>query len=174
MEGLPPLVHSDYTKRTKAHFEIDEEKFTNALQYIIERQNKKNSFFQIPNNSCVTFANDIARLCGIDIGDTSATLVKLCLPIRLIPLVDRIMKFVPAWLFTVLYIIPGIMTNVICLAFGGLSRSRLDGTRFFQSPFDFFNPYKSLQHHPWYVATHLLPKLNGIKISGSSQQSPLA
>lgn len=154
----PPLKNTDGLRRTKIHFAITEESFKNAKEKIVELQNKKQLTFGLFDKSCVVFCNEIAELCGIKI-DTSASVIKLHLPPRLMRMVDRITQYVPNIVLKVAYYIPGVLTNIATsILMGGMARSN-DGKRYISSICDLLNPNKSFLHHPWYLGTEIKRKV---------------
>jgi hypothetical protein len=166
----PPLRHTDHTKRTKILFEITPENFHRAKDKVLEMQRQQGLQFGLFGESCMVFVNQIANICGIQL-KTEASIMKLILPPKLIPIVDRIAKLIerllPKILFDILYFIPGLCTNIFCLYLGAGVRSRVDGTRHIGSLRDFLNPYKSMLHHPWYVATIVKAEINQHRPKGS-------
>lgn len=161
----PSLRHTDGSKRTKMHFEIDEAKFKASMTKIEKTLQKKDQSFGLFTDSCAVFANSIAGKCGIKL-NTQASMIKLLLPAKLIPLIDRIVQYIPGILFKILYFVPGVTMNACCLIMGAARRSRVDGKRHIGSVRDFFNPYKSMLHHPWYVATQVKASLDKLRKKG--------
>ena len=162
----PPLRHTDHTVRTKISFEISEEQFHRAKDKVLELQRAQNLQFGLFGESCMVFVNQVANICGIRL-KTEASIMKLILPPKLIPLVDRIAKLLPKLLFDILYYIPGLCTNVFCLFLGAGVRSKVDGTRHIGNLWDFLNPYKSMLHHPWYVASLVKAEIDRSRPEGS-------
>lgn len=162
----PPLKHTDHTKRTKIDFEIDQQRFNKALGIILKMQREGGLQFGLFDESCAVFVNRIANECGIQF-ETRATILKLILPAKLIPIVDRITKYIPELFFKILYFIPGLFTNAFCLFLGAWRMSHVDRKRHIGSLRDFLNPYKSVLHHPWYAATLVKKEVKESRSKGS-------